>query len=88
MDVGWRTDQGQISKIERLETMTIPRSVRHRQDMWDPNVCLTFLDRFLTFLRKRMSEEEKAGIWHIWFEPTLGHISVSHALTNEETSVI
>ncbi|KAI8869161.1 RAI1-domain-containing protein, partial [Ramicandelaber brevisporus] len=56
--VGWRTHSGRgsnrcsVTGIQRFETRDIPRMVRGKPWMWDPNVCLNFADEFIAFMKQ------------------------------------
>ncbi|KAF9581824.1 Dom-3 Z [Lunasporangiospora selenospora] len=56
--VGCRDDDGNVTKIEQLETNQIPRMVRTRHDEWQWSVCVTFLDNVLTFLQDRIADDD------------------------------
>ena len=75
--VGWRTDGGQMTQLEEMQTMLLPRRVRPRPDAWDPNICLNFADQFFTFLKTTLLQHEDACVWSILFEPALGQIVLS-----------
>lgn len=46
--VGFRTQDGILSKVEEFETMKIPYEVQRRgMAKWDGNVCIKFTSLFL-----------------------------------------
>ncbi|KAI8818915.1 RAI1 like PD-XK nuclease-domain-containing protein, partial [Fimicolochytrium jonesii] len=62
--VGYRHDDGRLSHIQSLKTMSIPRMVResasqsgrgggggHGEPPWDPTICLNFGNAFLDWVR-------------------------------------
>ncbi|RKP24557.1 RAI1 like PD-XK nuclease-domain-containing protein, partial [Syncephalis pseudoplumigaleata] len=48
--VGFRDDRGRVRSLGTYNTMEIPRSVRKLPNMWEPQICLNFVDRFLDWL--------------------------------------
>ncbi|RKP14123.1 RAI1 like PD-XK nuclease-domain-containing protein [Piptocephalis cylindrospora] len=53
--VGFRDEAGVVRKIQTIQTMEIPRMVRHQSHGWDASVCLKFLDELLMWLKTELS---------------------------------
>lgn len=49
--VGFRTPAGRITDVQPFKTVQLPRLVRGKPGAWDPNLCLDWGSKFLTFLR-------------------------------------
>ncbi|KAL2152519.1 hypothetical protein VTH82DRAFT_5703 [Thermothelomyces myriococcoides] len=61
--VGFRTQDGILSRVEELATMSIPHEVQRRGlAKWDGNVCIKFTSLFLEWLRRSINDE---GVWRI-----------------------
>ena len=56
--VGFRTPAGRLTELQTFKTVELPRLVRGKQGAWDPNVCLTWGDEFLSFLKSALEN------WH------------------------
>lgn len=61
--VGYRTQDGHLTRIEELETRKIPGQVLRGQGSWDGNVCINFTAAFLEFLKQTISGQD--GVWRI-----------------------
>ncbi len=59
-------DSGTLVGMDQYQTFKIPSMV-HRENMWDSEVCMCFLDKCLTFLKHNVKTgetyilERKAG---------------------------
>ncbi|AEO56901.1 hypothetical protein MYCTH_2143293 [Thermothelomyces thermophilus ATCC 42464] len=61
--VGFRTQDGILSRVEEFRTMSIPHEVQRRGlAKWDGNVCIRFTSLFLDWLRRSIDDE---GVWRI-----------------------
>lgn len=60
--VGFRDQQGFVQTLQKFKTLEIPRLVRGKPGLWDPNVCLVFAEHVLHWIRKTvmMAEKERA----------------------------
>ncbi|KLO11415.1 RAI1-domain-containing protein [Schizopora paradoxa] len=86
--VGFRTPSGRIADLQTFKTIELPRLVRGKKDAWDPNICLSWGDRFLTFLKTSIDElrdqepnetpiqegisDAGAHVWRVSFKPGKG----------------
>ncbi|KAK3639946.1 decapping endonuclease targeting mRNA [Elasticomyces elasticus] len=61
--VGYRTQDGFLTRIAELETQRIPAQVKRGQHTWDGNICINLTSAFLEFLRRTIGDEE--GVWRI-----------------------
>lgn len=60
--VGYRSQDGFLTRISELETQKIPGMVKRGQHVWDGNVCINFTGAFLEFLKQVVVGE---GVWTI-----------------------
>ncbi|KAI9509830.1 RAI1-domain-containing protein [Russula earlei] len=82
--VGFRTPNGQLVTVQSYKTLEIPRLVRGKQDAWDPQICLSWGDRFLTWIKSNVEQPGNAApgsVWRVKFTPCVG---VELALLREE----
>ncbi|KAG2033307.1 RAI1 like PD-XK nuclease-domain-containing protein [Suillus americanus] len=70
--VGFRKPSGYLTTTQVFQTVQIPRLVRGKPGAWDPNVCLAWGDRFLSFLRNTIRGGSKGNVWRIKFTPKTG----------------
>ncbi|KAI6249505.1 Decapping nuclease RAI1 [Erysiphe necator] len=69
--VGFRSPNGILERIEEFQTLSIPNIVMKRKHLWDANICLSFANSFLKFLRVTISQgpqdmaDEDAPMWRI-----------------------
>ena len=61
--VGFRDDNGYLTRITEMETQRIPGQVARTGGTWNGNVCITMTDAFLEFLKKTIMGTE--GVWRI-----------------------
>ncbi|KAJ3015038.1 Dom-3 Z [Thoreauomyces humboldtii] len=74
--VGYRHDSGQLSHIEHLKTLEIPRSVRGSQPgIWDATVCINFADAFLKWVKRVVVEDDPETVHTIKFTRGVAEIS-------------
>jgi len=81
--VGFRTQNGQLATVQSYKTLEIPRMVRGKQGAWDPQICLSWGERFLTWIRSNVESGNVApeSVWRATFTPRAG---VEFALLREE----
>ncbi|KAK4184298.1 protein RAI1 [Podospora australis] len=61
--VGFRTRDGFLTKIEEMETMSIPNKMKSTPNApWDGDVCINFAAGFLEWLRQTINDD---GVWRI-----------------------
>jgi len=48
-------DNDILKEVQYLETSALPSYVAGKKNMWDPKVCLNFLDQFLSWLKANIS---------------------------------
>ncbi|POS82722.1 hypothetical protein EPUL_004653 [Erysiphe pulchra] len=69
--VGYRTSDGILVNVEEIQTLNIPNIVMKRKHLWDANICITFLDSLLKFIRTTITKEpqnlsvDDAPMWRI-----------------------
>lgn len=61
--VGFRDDNGYLTRITEMETQRIPGQVARTGGTWNGNICITMTDAFLEFLKKTILGTE--GVWRI-----------------------
>ncbi|RYO86400.1 hypothetical protein DL766_006976 [Monosporascus sp. MC13-8B] len=72
--VGFRSQQGILTKIEEIQTAGIPETAAKRGvRSWDANVCINFASAFLDWLRGAVNDE---GVWRIRRQPRSQTIEV------------
>ncbi|KAI1339058.1 RAI1 like PD-XK nuclease-domain-containing protein [Xylariaceae sp. FL0016] len=77
--VGFRSQQGILTKIEEIQTASIPETAAKRGvRSWDANMCTNFANVFLDWLRSTINDE---GVWRIRRRP---HSSVIEVFQIEE----
>ncbi|KAI9052299.1 hypothetical protein LZ554_003653 [Drepanopeziza brunnea f. sp. 'monogermtubi'] len=61
--VGFRTQDGFLTRIEEMDTASIPGTVKRRgKGTWDGNMCINFAATLLDFLKATITED---GVWRI-----------------------
>ncbi|KAI0157808.1 RAI1 like PD-XK nuclease-domain-containing protein [Xylariaceae sp. FL1272] len=61
--VGFRSQGGILTKIEEIQTASIPETAAKRGvKSWDANMCINFASSFLSWLRETINDE---GVWRI-----------------------
>ncbi|KAI8148932.1 RAI1 like PD-XK nuclease-domain-containing protein [Fennellomyces sp. T-0311] len=67
---GFRDDDGNISHLETIKTLEIPRRVRGKPNMWDPSACMNFANQFLDWLKSVVTVDNPSVTYSIvWKEP-------------------
>ena len=61
--VGFRDDNGYLTRITEMETQRIPGQVARTGGTWNGNVCITMTDAFLEFLKQTIMGKD--GVWRI-----------------------
>lgn len=72
---GFRDDHGIVKTLKRYKVSEIPQL---GSDFWDPSVCLNFLHRFLSYVKRIILENDngKNCVWKFDYNPR-GNILVS-----------
>ncbi|KAL1938626.1 hypothetical protein VTO73DRAFT_11441 [Trametes versicolor] len=86
--VGFRTPAGQITTTQSFKTVQLPRLVRGKPGAWDPQICFSWAQQFLTTLKSTLSappepteapsgegsppSEPSARVWRIVLAPGEG----------------
>ncbi|XXH00320.1 hypothetical protein Hte_006663 [Hypoxylon texense] len=72
--VGFRSQQGILTKLEEIQTSQIPETAAKRGvRSWNANTCINFACAFLEWLRNTIDDE---GVWRIKREHRSGVIEV------------
>ena len=61
--VGFRDDQGYLTKIQELDTQRIPGQVARAEGTWDGSLCVNLTDAFLKLLKQTIGSRD--GVWRI-----------------------
>ena len=61
--VGFRTQDGHLTRITEIETQKIPGQVSRGEGAWNGNVCINMTAAFLEFLKKTIMGKD--GVWRI-----------------------
>lgn len=85
--VGFRTPQGRLTTTQSFKTVQLPRLVRGKPDAWDPQVCFSWGQHFLSTLKSILSappstegsptggdipQEPSRQVWRIIIAPEKG----------------
>ena len=60
--VGFRTQDGFLTRIQELSTQKIPGQVKQGSKLWDGNVCINFTGAVLEMLKQTVTGE---GVWRV-----------------------
>ncbi|KAI0167115.1 RAI1-domain-containing protein [Hypoxylon sp. FL1284] len=72
--VGFRSQQGILTKLEEIQTAQIPETAAKRGvRSWNANTCINFASAFLDWLRSTINDE---GVWRIRRRQRSGVIEV------------
>jgi RAT1-interacting protein len=72
--VGFRSQDGILTKIENIATESIPATAAKRGvKSWNANMCINFASGFLEFLKRTINDE---GVWRIRRTSQSGAIEV------------
>ena len=61
--VGYRSQDGHLTRITELETQKIPGQVSRGEGMWNGNLCINMTAAFLEFLKRTIMGQD--GVWRI-----------------------
>lgn len=61
--VGFRTNDGYLTRIQEFETQRMPGMVSRGQNSWNGNVCINMTAAFLEFLKNTVMNTE--GVWRV-----------------------
>ena len=61
--VGFRTQDGYLTRITEFETQKIPGQVSRGEGTWNGNVCINMTAAFLDFLKQTIMGKD--GVWRI-----------------------
>ena len=68
---GFRNDHGVVSRLTDYPTVKLPSI---GSNFWMPNVCMNFLDSFLTFVKGTVQEEDV--LFRFWWDPNASEVHV------------
>ena len=72
--VGYRTQQGELQRVEEMDTQSIPEKVRVKgKGLWNGDACIAFTAAFLQWLRQTVTTE---GVWRIRKRPNVPVLEV------------
>ncbi|KAI6382271.1 decapping endonuclease targeting mRNA [Pyricularia grisea] len=60
--VGFRTRDGQLTRVDEMETNAIPANVQQRGRSWNGDTCINFCSAVLEWIRSTMDDD---GVWRI-----------------------
>ncbi|KAG0176423.1 Dom-3 Z [Apophysomyces sp. BC1034] len=67
---GFRDEDGRIDSLKTFKTLEIPRKVRGKSAMWNPEVCMNFANDVLEWIRSAIEKDDPAVTYSIvWKEP-------------------
>ena len=76
--VGFRTPAGRLTTTQVFKTIEIPRMVRRKPGAWDPQICLSWGQSFLSTLKSKIANEtsDKSNstprVWRVTLKPKEG----------------
>ena len=65
---GFRNDNGIVKELKSFNTLEIPSKVAGKRNMWSGNVCLSFCNQFLGWVKSVVKDENVVYMLH-WQEP-------------------
>ena len=68
---GFRNDNGLVTRLTDYPTSKLPSI---GANFWLPNVCMNFLDAFLSFARSTIKEED--SLYRFWWDPNSTEVHV------------
>ncbi|KAJ1344877.1 hypothetical protein BSLG_000392 [Batrachochytrium salamandrivorans] len=74
--IGFRTDGGEISHVHEFDTAELPRIVRNKPGMWDPNRCVSFGDSVLTWIKSIVTIDDSDTVYTICFSSEKRRIEI------------
>ncbi|KZT23079.1 RAI1-domain-containing protein [Neolentinus lepideus HHB14362 ss-1] len=76
--VGFRTPPGRLTTVQSFKTIELPRLVRGKPGAWDPQLCLDWGQRFLSYLKGviQQTPPKDGQVWRVRFAPGKG-VSIS-----------
>ncbi|KAI0706931.1 RAI1-domain-containing protein [Cerioporus squamosus] len=77
--VGFRTPAGRLTTTQVFKTIEIPRLVRGKPGAWDPQICLSWGQHFLSTLKSVLTSQTTSGdsastprVWRVSLKPRDG----------------
>ena len=83
----FRDDDGIIKKLQKYDTSSFPRLAR-KENLWDPNVCLTFGSKVLDFIKDNMSIDDESLIYAIKYDSASREIIISEPFQDSGISAL
>ncbi|KAL1914309.1 uncharacterized protein VTP21DRAFT_9002 [Calcarisporiella thermophila] len=82
--VGFRDNHGILRSLRSFDTLHIPRIVRGKPGMWNPNVCLNFADALLSWIKSiiKNGKEDRGNprtTWTIAFKEPFKEVTLEYA---------
>ncbi|KAJ2723056.1 decapping endonuclease targeting mRNA [Coemansia sp. Benny D115] len=74
--VGFRDAQGMLQSVEDIATRDMPRRVRGRRGMWEPDVCINFADQVLEFIRAHVVDEGPRVQYRVAYDAQAQEVTV------------
>jgi len=80
---GFRNDQGVVSRLTDYPISKLPNQ---GANFWLPNVCMNFLDAFLSFAKGTVQEEDV--LYRFWWDPSAAEVHVVKPRHQDTTLVL
>jgi len=74
--VGMRDDSGIVKELKTYDTLNIPNIVRQYGNFWEASVCLTFLNKFLSWLKETVRVDNADVVYIVSFNEPFDVINV------------
>lgn len=84
--IGFRDDEGYLTRITELETQKIPGQVSRAEGTWNGNLCINMTHQFLEFLKQTV--KRKDGVWRIKRAKNSKSISIEQVETSGTGGII
>ena len=82
--VGERDDDGVVLELKTYDTMQIPSQARQFSSDWNASVCLNFLDKFLSWMKEIVVEDNPDSVYMFYFNEPFDKITVTFSSDGHE----
>ncbi|XP_070580799.1 decapping and exoribonuclease protein-like [Ptychodera flava] len=67
---GFRDDDGRVVRLQNYDTLKIPDLCKADYNSWNPAVCFTFCDKFLSFVKSVVKRDDPRVVYLFEWNPT------------------
>ncbi|KAL5473792.1 hypothetical protein EMCRGX_G028348 [Ephydatia muelleri] len=72
---GFRDDEGIVKNLQTFKTVEIPKETQNDLSLWQPSVCLNFLDAVLTWMREVVVVDDPKVVYVIEWKASFDKIT-------------